>query len=223
MRQLRHGYTNHTVGDGTTVVKRYEGPDAAARLHRERWLLTRLHGLVPVPPLLGSDGRTLELGFMPGTPGQELMESGHAAETMRACGTVLRQIHAVPPPPGSPPGSVVVHGDFGPNNLLIDPETFAVTAVVDWEFAHVGARVTDLAWCEWIVRMHHPEHVGALEHCFTAYGPPAPDWPERHAAMIARCVELRDFCERWEPGGPSVRQWEERTAATRAWTEAGGA
>jgi aminoglycoside phosphotransferase (APT) family kinase protein len=33
--------------------------------------------------------------------------------------------------------------------------------VVDWEFAHLGDPVEDLAWCEWIVRMHHPEHVDA--------------------------------------------------------------
>jgi aminoglycoside phosphotransferase len=221
MRRLRHGYTNHTVGDGRTVVKRYEGPDAAVRLDRERRLLTRLRGLVPVPPVLAAAGDALELGFMPGTPGQELMESGHAAEVLRACGTVLRRIHAVSPPPGSPPGTVLVHGDFGPNNLLVDPETFAVTAVLDWEFSRLGAGVADLAWCEWIVRMHHPGHVGALAHFHTAYGPPVPPWPARRAAMLDRCAELRDFCRRWEPGGNAVRQWEERTATTAAWTAEG--
>jgi aminoglycoside phosphotransferase (APT) family kinase protein len=216
MRRLRHGYTNHTVGDGRTVVKRYEGPDAAARLDRERDLLTRLSGRIPVPPVLGAGEGTLELGFMPGTPGQELIEAGHADEVLRACGTVLREIHSVPQ--AATPGAVLVHGDFGPNNLLIDPETFAVTAVLDWEFSGVGDPIADLAWCEWIVRMHHPGEVTALEQCFTAYGLPVPAWPERRAAMSARCRELRDFCERWEPGGGGVRLWEERAAVTAAWT-----
>lgn len=31
MRPLRHGYTYDTRGDGTTVVKRYRGPDADIR------------------------------------------------------------------------------------------------------------------------------------------------------------------------------------------------
>jgi aminoglycoside phosphotransferase (APT) family kinase protein len=213
---MRHGYTNNTVGDGSTVVKRYEGPDADLRFERERRLLTYLEGRLPVPPVLSAEDGALELGFMPGVQGQELIESGHGAEVMRACGEVLRRIHAVPPP-GSPPGPVLVHGDFGPNNVLIDPETFAVTAVLDWEFAGVGEPVADLAWCEWIVRMHHPDHVGALEHCFAAYGNPVPGWPERRSAMLERCAELRDFCERWEPGGGGVRLWEERTAVTAAW------
>lgn len=38
-------------------------------------------------------------------------------------------------------------------------------------------------------------------------------------AVLAACGEMRRFCERWEPGGPGVRQWEERAAATAGWTE----
>ncbi|WP_159072352.1 hypothetical protein [Streptomyces sp. CMB-StM0423] len=37
--------------------------------------------------------------------------------------------------------------------------------------------------------------------------------------VLAKCAEMRGFCERWEPGGPGVRQWEERAAATAGWTE----
>jgi aminoglycoside phosphotransferase len=214
---MRHGYTNLTVGDGETVVKRYQGPDAAVRRERERGMLTGLQGSVPVPPVLRDDGEALTLGFVPGVQGQELIEAGHAAAVLRACGVVLRQIHTVPPPPGSAPGTVLVHGDFGPNNLLIDPESFAVIAVVDWEFAGYGDAVADLAWCEWIMRMHHPDHADAVPHFHAAYGLPVPPWPERRAAMLKRCTELREFCRRWESEG-GVRQWEERHAVTAAWT-----
>jgi len=38
----------------------------------------------------------------------------------------------------------LVHSDFNPKNLLVDPDTGEVTGLVDWEFAHAGMPVTDL-------------------------------------------------------------------------------
>lgn len=38
----------------------------------------------------------------------------------------------------------VVHSDLNPKNLLVDPDTYAVTGVLDWEFAHAGHPWTDL-------------------------------------------------------------------------------
>lgn len=38
----------------------------------------------------------------------------------------------------------LVHSDFNPKNLLVDPETLAITGLVDWEFAHAGNPFTDL-------------------------------------------------------------------------------
>jgi aminoglycoside phosphotransferase (APT) family kinase protein len=38
----------------------------------------------------------------------------------------------------------LVHSDLNPKNLLVDPGTLEVTAVLDWEFAHAGSPVTDL-------------------------------------------------------------------------------
>ncbi|WP_329069951.1 phosphotransferase [Streptomyces sp. NBC_01429] len=96
MRPLSHGCTNRTAGDGAVVEKTYDGPDSALRLDRERLPLTRLRGRLPVPPVLGADIRTLTLGFVPGTPGQELLDAGHAAAVLRACGEVLSRIHATP-------------------------------------------------------------------------------------------------------------------------------
>ncbi|MGW4651308.1 phosphotransferase family protein [Kitasatospora sp. NPDC004289] len=217
---MRHGYTNHTVGDGSHVRKTYEGPDAGPRLARERELLACLAGELPVPPVLAADEGSLTLALLPGRPGQDLLDEGHAAEVLAACGTLLGRIHRLrPATPALGPGQVLVHGDFGPNNVLLDPATRQVTAVLDWEFAHPGAPVEDLAWCEWVVRMHHPGHRSALRHFFAAYDGPVPAWAERRAVMLTRCAELERFCERWAPGGPASRQWRERAAATAAWTE----
>ena len=38
----------------------------------------------------------------------------------------------------------LVHSDLNPKNLLVDPETLRVTALLDWEFAHAGHPFTDL-------------------------------------------------------------------------------
>ncbi|MER5185383.1 phosphotransferase [Streptomyces sp. NPDC002896] len=223
MHTLKHGYTNRTVGDGAIVHKTYDGPDAADRLKREQTLLRRLQGRVPVPPLLRAGERTLTLGFVPGVPGQDLIDADHAEAVLQSCGKMLRRIHAASTDllddgAGNVDG-VLVHGDFGPHNTLLDPQAFHVTAVVDWEFAHLGNPVEDLAWCEWIVRMHHHEHVDALSRFFRAYGGSVPSWPIRKAAMLATCTSLKEFCYRRDPSSPSVRQWEERAKITAGWQE----
>ncbi|MFI5678082.1 phosphotransferase family protein [Streptomyces cellulosae] len=225
MRPLRHGYTNRTLGDGAVVRKTYDGPDAAARLHREHTLLRALRGRVPVPPVLRADDDTLTLtlGFVPGVHGQELLDAGRAERVLESCGQLLRRLHSGPPDladlPVAGAGEVLVHGDFGPQNLLLDPSTFEVTALLDWEFARLGEAVEDLAWCEWIVRIHHPEHVRSLGRFFAAYGAPVPAWPERRAAMLAKCGRMKEFCRRRDAHGPGVRQWEERARITAAWRE----
>jgi aminoglycoside phosphotransferase (APT) family kinase protein len=38
----------------------------------------------------------------------------------------------------------LVHSDFNPKNLLVDPASGQVTGLLDWEFAHAGSPVTDL-------------------------------------------------------------------------------
>ena len=104
------------------------------------------------------------------------------------------------------------------HNTLFDPATRRVTAVVDWEWVHAGDPLEDLAWCEWIVRMHHPGHISALAEFFAAYGR-RPAWPGRHEAMVSRCDEMLGICQRWEPDGDAVRRWQQRTQITRSWTD----
>ncbi|MFI6680322.1 phosphotransferase family protein [Kribbella sp. NPDC050470] len=38
----------------------------------------------------------------------------------------------------------LVHSDFNPKNLLVDPATVRITGLIDWEFAHAGSPYTDL-------------------------------------------------------------------------------
>jgi aminoglycoside phosphotransferase (APT) family kinase protein len=55
----------------------------------------------------------------------------------------------------------LVHSDLNPKNLIVDPDSLTVAAVLDWEFAHAGSPWTDLgnavrfdrqpAWVEAVV------------------------------------------------------------------------
>ena len=54
----------------------------------------------------------------------------------------LRQLAETAPPP--PERTVLVHGDLGPGNVLHDGQR--VTGLCDWELAHVGDPMEDLAW-----------------------------------------------------------------------------
>jgi aminoglycoside phosphotransferase (APT) family kinase protein len=152
---------------------------------------------------------------------QELIEAGMTEAVLRACGRTLRHIHnldAVDIFPGQSarPGDVVAHGDYGPNNVLVDPGSLVITAVLDWEWAHPGDAVEDMAWCEWIVRMHHGAYVDLLGEFFDAYGL-RPSWADRRAAMIARCQRLLDMCRRWN--GDAAQVWQQRLRITANWAE----
>lgn len=62
------------------------------------------------------------------------------------------------PPPSR---RTLVHGDFRHGNLIIGPE--GVRAVLDWELAHVGDRLEDLAWlCVKAWRFGAPLPVGGF-------------------------------------------------------------
>ncbi|MEV0195445.1 phosphotransferase [Nonomuraea sp. NPDC050691] len=211
---MRHGYTNSTVGDGALVVKCYEGPEAEVRLRTESRFLRRLRGRLPVPRIHKITPTSVTTRFVPGAHGQDLLDEGRAAEVLAACGSVLAGIHRLG----------IVHGDYGPQNMLFDPVTYEPVAILDWEWAHPGPPVEDLSWCEWIVRTHHPEHVALLPRFFDAYrqggGLDVPAWDVRHAAMLARCRDLLDFTARWEPGGGGEKLWRDRLDSTSAWTAA---
>jgi Ser/Thr protein kinase RdoA (MazF antagonist) len=142
-------------------------------------------------------------------------------EVLHECGRILRQLHALDPTllgASSEEEEVIQHGDFGPNNILLEHQTFDVAAVLDWEFSGVGPAITDIAWCEWIVRMHHPDAVSMLADFFDASGA-RPTWKERQAEMLRRCRSLKSFAKRWDPASPAVTVWQERASAVASWVE----
>ncbi len=220
---VHHGYTNSTQRIPRGVPKCYSGPDSHTRADAEFTALSRLLDVMPVPAVLDreADG-SIVMEFRAGQHGQDLIDAGHADQVLASCGALLRRLHGLDPGllvPGEHPSThVVLHGDFGPNNVLFDPRDFAVTALLDWEFSGVGPAIVDLAWCEWIVRMHHPTAVGSLTVLFDAYGQ-LPSWDLRQIVMLERCQFLEDLTRRWDPEGDGARTWEMRARMTAAWTE----
>lgn len=114
-------------------------------------------------------------------------------------------------------GPVIVHGDFGPQNMLFDDEVGVVVAILDWESAHLGSPVEDLAWAEWLIRTHHPDAITALPSLFEGSGLWL-TWSDRKDAMVRQCRSLLDYCE---SAGMSraAADWAERLEVTKRWQE----
>lgn len=125
---------------------------------------------------VSADGRALLLDFVEGTPGplddpavaKDFMEQVNALHALEPPADLahddlvlwtrlyrehcpesdplidlgLRQLAEAAPEP--PARLVLVHGDLGPGNVLHDGRR--VTGLCDWELAHVGDPMEDLAW-----------------------------------------------------------------------------
>lgn len=79
----------------------------------------------------------------------------------------------------------VVHSDLNPKNLLVDPDTLAVTGVLDWEFAHSGHPATDLGN---LLRFdRHPAYADAVVSA----------WCERRASSPPEALDLARAADLW--------------------------
>lgn len=219
---LQGGYLNAVVAEAGTVIKRYTGIDAADRRRLEQNVLRSLADEFEVPSVLpGGDERTLRLEFVDGENGQQLIRQGHAESVLELCGVALRRLQALDVQSragilrGS--GSVIVHGDFGPQNILISRTEAEVTAVLDWEFSHLGDPIEDLAWAEWIVRRHHKDALDALPALFSGYGV-TPRWRARKEAMVQVMERMTSFAVE-NNAARDVGLWNERLTELLAWGE----
>ncbi|MQW75467.1 phosphotransferase [Nocardioides sp. dk4132] len=83
----------------------------------------------------------------------------------------------------------LVHSDLSPQNLLVDPETLAVTGLVDWELAHAGHPFTDLGS---VLRFERqPAYVAGVLQGYAALRGTDPD----RALELARCADLSALAE----------------------------
>jgi Phosphotransferase enzyme family len=220
--RLRHGYTNDTRRVGRGVEKRYEGAGSSDRARREFDCLTGLHGRIPVPEVLEFDptGPVLVVREAGGHHGQDLVDEGMGVQVLRLLGAQLSRLQSLDPAsvPGlAGTGDVIVHGDYGPQNTVFELDPTRVSAVLDWELAHIGSPVEDLAWAEWIIRTHHPDASQELPELFAGSGLSF-SWTNRQAAMVRQCRRHLAACE---ASGlrDAAGEWMRRLRATEKWSE----
>lgn len=79
----------------------------------------------------------------------------------------------------------LVHSDLNPKNVLVDPESLEVRAVVDWEFAHAGHPFTDLGN---LVRFDRdPTYVDGVVGA----------WVERHGGRKGAALAMARAADLW--------------------------
>ena len=191
-RRLRHGYTNRTVGDGPgrTQDLRGTGRRAAARTGAGR--ADPAAGRVPLPPVRAVRRTDARAGVRR-RRARRGPHRGRARDRGAAC---VRDGTARDPTASTrtPGGGCSCTATTARTTCSSRPRTAPrVTAVLDWEFAHLGDPVEDLAWCEWLVRTHHPEHVGALGRVLRRVrraGAPVGGTPQDHAQPLPRAGGL---------------------------------
>ena len=85
-----------------------------------------------------------------------------------------------------PEGGVLCHADFKQENLLVAPrgDSWAPTAVLDWEFAFAGPCLFDLGQLLRREELLPPGFADGVAAGYAAVGPPLPaDWRARAAAL----------------------------------------
>jgi aminoglycoside phosphotransferase (APT) family kinase protein len=150
-------------------------PSWRARAHLPQQLgaaLAAIHRIDPGAPALRGLLAVPAAGQTPAQAQIEQLERDldRIGEPHPAIELCLRWLHQHEPPP--PERLVLVHGDYRIGNLLVTPEGLA--GVIDWEFAHLGDPLEDLAWGlirEWRFGVDELRcgGVGSAEDYFAAY------------------------------------------------------
>jgi hypothetical protein len=214
-----HAYTNDVRVLGELVTKTYRGPGAVLRQQREELALRSVADSLPVATIVDSRPGVLVLGHVPGRHGQERIDRGEGEAVMFGLGRLLREVQAVSPCffDEFHGAGVLVHQDFGPNNVLFAEHDDSIVLLADWEWSTVGSPITDLAWAEFILRMHHPEHQSCVPALFDGYGR-RPAWTERQAAMAQRATALEAWV-RSHQGAAAATTWDRRSRSIEQWRE----
>ncbi len=173
----------------------YGGAAMTARWARR--LAVLLAGVHAITPALLSEQCVEGLAAVGAGVGSE----GPAEAVLRAVGSACAALAGASPfaertlqwlaahaPAAAGGALVLVHGDFGPHNVLADDA--AVTALLDWEYAHLGEPAEDLGYVrDAIVPVMAWEQ---FEQAYLAAGGTTVE-PER-VAWYSVATWLRNFC-----------------------------
>ncbi|MDQ0727925.1 phosphotransferase family protein [Microbacterium sp. W4I20] len=207
MRQGAVGQVRLVERDGRSFVEK-RMPDAR-RHDTEVFALRALAGSgLPVPELVTVEPGSILMTLMPG----ERLDSGSAderIELLAASAPLLRSLHELPVPDGLPSapddqaiirryreadgpplplaippsaGAVFSHGDWTDGNVLaVDG---AITAIIDWEAAHLGDPLRELSRAAWGASLKDERSFDALIDAYGADREAARAWVPIHAAEL---------------------------------------
>ncbi|GAB2612413.1 phosphotransferase family protein [Pseudactinotalea suaedae] len=192
---------------GAVVEKRMADP---LRHDTEVLALRALrHTDLPVPRLVEVRPGTILMTLMPGER-LDGMSADARLDGLRASTALLRRLHEVPPPPGLPPAPddaliirryreaggpplplvvpppthapVFCHGDWTAGNLLATDGT--ITAVIDWEAAHLGDPLREVSRAAWGATRDDPRALRAVADAYGADLALVHAWSAIHAAEL---------------------------------------
>ncbi|WP_417588110.1 phosphotransferase family protein [Pararhodobacter oceanensis] len=112
-------------------------------------ILTQLHGFSIAA--IGAQGLGRAEGFAARTlKGWDARLEGSTATPPAEALALFKRLNAAPP---ADQRVSVIHNDFKLDNVVVDPETLAPNAVLDWDMSTLGAPLFDLStlltyWCE---------------------------------------------------------------------------
>ncbi|MBV6754894.1 phosphotransferase family protein [Rhodococcus opacus] len=134
------------LGRGYMIMRRIEGEALPRRLLRDPQFAQIRPGAAAELGRIAARIHTIPLGAVPELSVEDPLDSltrTYAAlnDPRPAIELGLRQLRQSRPAPQPP---TVVHGDLRNGNILMTPG--AVTAILDWELAHIGEPLEDLGW-----------------------------------------------------------------------------
>lgn len=207
MRQGAIGEVSLVMRDGRMLVqKRLSDP---VRHDNEARALRALTGSgLPVPELIDEHPGAI---LMTRLPGERLDDQDADARLagLRASGPLLRRLHSLEPPAalapapddhriitryraaGGPPlplrvpaqtGRVFCHGDWTDGNLL--GSAGRISGIVDWESAHIGDPLRELARAAWGAARKDPRSAAVLIEAYGADAASVRAWYPIHAAEL---------------------------------------
>ncbi|MEJ3405396.1 phosphotransferase [Rathayibacter sp. YIM 133350] len=163
---------------------------------------------IPVPALVEVHPGSILMTLMPGER-LDRVDHGLRLDQLRASASILRRLHALKPPQGLPDAPddaliieryreaggpplpftippanppVFCHGDWTDGNLLT--HRGRISAVIDWEAAHLGDPLRELSRAAWGAARKDPRSFAALAE---GYGVPVAalqPWVPIHAAEL---------------------------------------
>jgi aminoglycoside phosphotransferase len=207
MRQGAVGHVRLVERGGRRLVEK-RMTDASRHDTEVRALRALAGSPLPVPELVEVAPGSIVMTLMPGER-LDSIDLETRLDGLRASASLLRLLHASEPPPGLPPApddaSIIrryreaggpplpltvpptqrlafCHGDWTDGNLLaVDG---GITAIVDWEAAHLGDPIRELSRAAWGAARKDPRSFDAIVDAYGADTARVRAWVPIHAAQL---------------------------------------